>query len=142
MPLKTPKVPLSRVGHPIGRILFLALFCGLTACTDPASLALGGASAVSFVQSGRTLTDHAMSFATDQDCSLRHSLAGKAWCQPVLSAAPDSQGEQSNIHCYRSIAAVTCYRHENPHDTASQHSGPKVTRTSTELAGNPPPVDN
>ena len=99
MPLKTPKAPFSRAGHPIGRILFLACFCGLTACADPASLALGGASAVSFVQSGKTLTDHAMSYATDQDCSLRHSLSGKAWCQPVLSAAPDLQGEQANIHC-------------------------------------------
>ena len=125
-----------------GRAFVLALVCGLTACTDPASLALGGVSAVTFVQSGKTLTDHAMSYATDQDCSLRHSLSGEAWCKPVPSSPVALQTEQANLHCYRSIAAVTCYRHANPHDTASRHADPNSVRRNTEIAGNVTPVND
>ena len=40
----------------------------LTACADPASLALGGASVVTVVDSGKTVSDHAMSYATGENC--------------------------------------------------------------------------
>jgi hypothetical protein len=97
------------------------IVAGAGGCADPASLALSGASAISFAETGRTLTDHAMSAATDQDCSLLNSLSGEAWCQPVEKAQPHASWNGS-VHCYRSIAEVTCYRQENPWDTASRRT--------------------
>ena len=88
-------------------------------CVDPASLALGGASAVSLAQSGKTLTDHAMSMATDQDCSLMHSLEGEPWCVPASGIDP-SAPPQPLVYCYRSIAEVNCYRQLNRHDTRTR----------------------
>ncbi len=100
--------------RPLG--LFLALGA-LTACTDPVSVALGGASVVSVVQTGKTISDHAMSAATGMDCSIGHTLSGDSWCQPQVSDMPDPAAE---LACYRSIAEVTCYTRNNPHETASQ----------------------
>lgn len=107
---------------PLLSVLFAAAF-SLSGCADPASLAFSGANAVSVANSGKTLADHAMSIATDQDCSLQNSLAGKAWCQPRRFAAIPSHTNQTVLHCYRSIAEITCYRHENPHETATQQTG-------------------
>jgi hypothetical protein len=102
--------------RPIGAVLALA---ALTACTDPVSVALGGASVVSVVQSGKTISDHAMSAATGMDCSIRNSLSGASWCLPVVNDTPDPAAE---LACYRSIANVTCYTRDNPHETASRRS--------------------
>lgn len=40
----------------------------MTACADPASLALGGASVVTVVDSGKTVSDHAIAYATGENC--------------------------------------------------------------------------
>ena len=98
--------------------LFLALGA-LTACTDPVSVALGGASVVSVVQTGKTISDHAMSAATGMDCSIGHTLSGDSWCLPVANDAPDPAAD---LVCYRSIAEVTCYKRDNPHETASRRT--------------------
>lgn len=109
--------------------------CGLVACAAPATLALGGASVVTFTQTGRTLSDHAMSLATDQDCSIRNSLAGKSWCQPSTQSADMRPTITSDLHCYRSIAAVTCYRQENPHDTTTRRTTGHTSKQDAEIAG-------
>ena len=96
----------------------VAVLAALTACSDPLSVAVSGASLVSVVQTGKTLSDHAMSAATGMDCSIRHTFAGTSWCQPT-----DAVGAPSVEHyCYRSIAEVTCYRRDNPHETASRRT--------------------
>ena len=91
----------------------------LTACTDPVSVALGGASVVSVVQTGKTISDHAMSAATGMDCSIGNTLSGVSWCQPPVNDAPDPAAD---LVCYRSIAEVTCYTRDNPHETASRRT--------------------
>jgi len=102
--------------RPLAAVGVLAV---LTGCTDPLSVALGGASVVSVVQTGKTISDHAMSAATGMDCSIRHSFSGDSWCRPPLNNAPDPSAE---LACYRSIANVTCYTHDNPHETASRRT--------------------
>lgn len=99
------------------KILVLAL-TALTACTDPASLAVSGVSVVTAFDSGKTVSDHAMSFMTGDDCSFLNSLRGSAWCQPVAGelAEPPKQV------CYKSIASMTCYPVENPHETPSRRT--------------------
>lgn len=116
-----PKLPIrNKVGllalRPLGALLALGV---LSACSDPVSIALGGASVVSVVQTGKTISDHAMSAATGMDCSIRNTLSGTSWCVPSVSDAPDPAAE---LVCYRSIANVTCYTKDNPHETASRRT--------------------
>ncbi len=82
-------------------------------------MALGGASVVSVVQTGKTLSDHAMSAATGMDCSIRNTISGDSWCTPETSVAADPAAQ---LTCYRSIAEVTCYTRDNPHETASRRT--------------------
>ena len=109
---------------PASLVISAAFF--VSACAGPALLALGGGDIVSFTQTGRTLTDHTMSLVTDQNCSVQHTISGKPWCLPSTPSQPPQSAGRQELHCYRSIAAITCYRHSNPHDTASRvASGPE-----------------
>jgi hypothetical protein len=104
--------------RPLRNLAFLIVPFLLAGCADPASLALSGASVVTAVDSEKTVTDHAMSFATGENCSFLHSFKGVAWCVPERSEdqpAPDQV-------CYNSIAQMTCYPVENPHETASRRT--------------------
>jgi hypothetical protein len=102
--------------RPLGVVLALGV---LTACGDPVSIALGGASVVSVVRTGKTVSDHAMSAATGMDCSIRNTLSGASWCLPAVNDTPDPV---ANLACYRSIAEVTCYTRDNPNETASRRT--------------------
>jgi len=99
----------------------LVLLAGLAlgGCGEPIStVALGlsaAGSAFSLYETDRTLYDHAISWATDKDCSLRHDLAGKPYCQEILA-----DEARPNVACYASIGAMTCYPTENPYETESQ----------------------
>jgi hypothetical protein len=53
------------------------------------------------------------------DCSIRHTFAGTSWCQPVADEMAQSSAE---LHCYRSIADITCYKRDNPHETESRRT--------------------
>lgn len=98
--------------------VFLLAPLGLAACADPASLAVGGVSVVTVIDSGKTMTDHAMSYATGDDCSFRNSLRGDAWCQPIPLDVP----ARGPLVCYQSIARVTCYDVENRFETPTRRA--------------------
>jgi len=100
-------------------ILAIAAPLALAACADPASLALGGASVVTMIDSGKTVSDHVMSFATGDECTVRHSLSGEAWCQPRRG---ENTGDQSNLVCYQSIARTTCYEVANRFETETRRA--------------------
>lgn len=100
-------------------IFAVVALIGLTACTDPLSVALSGASVISVVQTGKTISDHAMSAATGMDCSISNSINGVSWCTPEVNEAPDPALE---LACYRSIAEVTCFPRSNPHETVSRRT--------------------
>jgi len=117
MPSSARKLSLrSAVLRPLGA---LAVVAALTACGDPVSIALSGASVISVVETGKTISDHAMSVATGQDCSIQHTFAGMSWCQSQEEEMPDPS---ANLVCYRSIAEVTCYPRYNPNETASRRT--------------------
>lgn len=112
---KQAKLRLSAL-RPLGLVLAMG---ALSACSDPVSVALSGASVVSVVQTGKTISDHAMSAATGMDCAIGHTLSGTSWCQPEIYDGPDPGAD---LVCYRSIAEMTCYTRNNPHETASQRT--------------------
>lgn len=97
-------------------VLALAAALGLSACVDPASVALTGASMGLAAETGKTIPDHVMSYMTGEECSYSHQISGKAWCQPK----PSELAEGPERHCYRSIGVMTCYVVENPYETTSR----------------------
>ena len=82
-------------------------------------MALGGASVVTAIDSGKTVTDHVMSYATGDECTFRHSLRGDAWCQPKRN---DDDSAQAKTVCYQSIARITCYEVVNRFETETRRA--------------------
>ena len=63
------------------------------------------------------MSDHFMSYATGDECTFRHALRGKAWCQPKRAEADT---EAPNTVCYQSLARVTCYEVANRFETETR----------------------
>ncbi len=103
----------------IKTLIAIAAPLTLGACADPASLALGGASVVTAIDSGKTVSDHVMSYATGDECTFRHALRGKAWCQPKRAEADP---EAPNTVCYQSLTRVTCYEVANRFETETRRA--------------------
>ena len=88
----------------------------LAGCGPELVLAFAGVNAASYATSGKLLSDHAMSAATRQDCSIRHDRQGMAYCVETGKPPVADPG----VRCYRSIAEVTCYRGAPPLETVSR----------------------
>ncbi len=56
--------------------------------------------------------DAKMSQITKQECSSANVLFGDSYCAPKVELA-----KQEEIHCYRTLGSVDCYRDENPYIT-------------------------
>ena len=92
-------------------LLFAMLFAG-TACDPGTTLVLAGANVVTVIDTDKTLTDHAASWVTGEDCSTREALDGRPYCQAEeeLLVAPAA----AEVYCYRSIGSIVCYREPDP----------------------------
>lgn len=121
----------------ITRLLVSAiLLTMLSACSLASQAALAGINLVSYVHTDKTLTDHAISLVTDENCSIRHSANNEPYCQPLpengdLATAGDANpdapptdwdpGQLANgapIFCYRTLGGVSCYEEPDPSASA------------------------
>jgi len=105
---------LARVVAPI------ALLVAVSGCTAASTITLTGASLVSLIHTDKTLSDHAISFAMKEDCSILHSANNEPYCQeerppPDTRALIAAQG--TRLYCYRTLGEVSCY--DRPDYTAS-----------------------
>ena len=104
----TPKARKMRGRLTAGAASALLSVTLLTGC-DPASNAvLTGASVVSLMQSKKTLTDQALSWALDEDCSTLFMLRGEEYCQPRALV------DERERYCYRTLGSITCYAKPDP----------------------------
>jgi len=93
--------------HPtIAALAVAAMAFGLQACTAIS----GGASVVSLIATKKTIMDHVVSFATDQDCSTIAFERDLPYCTDPNAPQP----VEPVYHCYRSLGAITCYETEDP----------------------------
>ncbi|MDX1401153.1 MAG: hypothetical protein R3245_04455 [Kiloniellales bacterium] len=98
----------------------------LNACDSTAAFVAGAAGIATFVQTDKTMTDHAASFVSGQDCSILHVANDEEYC--LDENALDSEGSQETYlntqnqtsFCYRTIGAITCYSEPDPDASASQ----------------------
>ncbi len=68
---------------------------------------------VSIINTDKTLIDHVVSLSTGRDCSTIRKIDGKSYCKK--DAVPETP-----LYCYRTLAAVSCYRTPDPYNTGAQ----------------------
>lgn len=113
---------MSRRFWPVAPVLVAPLL--LAGCGGEVGVALLGASAVSFATTDKFLGDHAVSYATGEDCSaLQFEQTGEYCRSPQEIAAERAEEEERRLaasppmYCYRTLGEITCYA--EPDHTAS-----------------------
>jgi hypothetical protein len=82
-----------------------------------------GLDVVSLINSGKTLDDHFIGNATDQDCSTVRLSKGGPYCVPL--PAPVAMIDVTE-YCYKTLGGrATCYTQPLPSD-ASQYNGSRT----------------
>jgi hypothetical protein len=71
----------------------------------------GGASVVSLIATKKTIMDHVVSFALEQDCSTIQFERGEPYCSDPNEPGP----VQPVYHCYRSLGEISCYEIADPY---------------------------
>jgi hypothetical protein len=92
----------------------------LSACGGEVGLALLGASAVSFATTDKFLADHAVSYATDEECSALQMEQTGEYCRTPEEIAEAQAAEEarraageSDLYCYRTLGDITCYQDQD-----------------------------
>jgi hypothetical protein len=91
--------------------VFAALL-GLSGCQEYLAAELA-----SLAVTDRTLGDHVISLASGKDCSLVRKQAGLTYCRE------DEREVVANLHCYRTLGSVDCYRQPRPDAIPEQEVG-------------------
>lgn len=94
--------------RPAYATILATLTLSLGACTAVSS----GASVVSLMATKKTIVDHVVSFALDEDCSTIALERGEPYCTDPNAPQPITPV----YYCYRSLADITCYESEDPYD--------------------------
>jgi len=96
------------------RLLFaLILTVSLGAC-DPRLAAVDGVSAVG---TGKTVSDHFVSFASGKNCSTIRSNTGRTYCEE------DEPNPTPKVWCYRTIGKAVCYDRPDPYQGNQRKMG-------------------
>jgi len=120
----------------VAPVLAAALAGTLTGCAVPPVLSVAGliVDGVSFAATGRTMTDHALSIATEEDCKLFRVVDGAPICQPAEDGLP-SLAEVPTVEIDGQIIAVSYdYPASDPSDAAPASLGPAREARNVEIA--------
>ena len=98
------------------RSLFtLILTVSLGACTlFPPFAAVEGASAVG---TGKTVSDHIVSYASGMNCSTIRSNTGRTYCEE------NEPNPAPKVWCYRTIGKAVCYDRPDPYQGNQRKMG-------------------
>jgi len=94
-------------------LLITGLAIGLSGCSTVATAPTGfpkllGVNGASVLGTGKTITDHVVSFTTGKNCSTVRKNTGHHYCEEDELAVPD------NVFCYTTLGDVTCYDRPAP----------------------------
>ena len=96
----------------------MLLLLGLGACDTTAGVLMATAGIVSFVHTEKTLTDHAVSYVTKENCTLLHTANNEPYCQEpddgTSQAETEADAMMAQAYCYRTLGAISCYREPDP----------------------------
>ena len=82
--------------------------CSAVATAPAGFPQLLGVNGVSVVGTGKTITDHVVSFTTGKNCSTVRKNTGRHYCEEDEVAAPE------NVFCYTTLGDVSCYDRPAP----------------------------
>jgi len=74
-----------------------------------------GADVVSLASTNKTIDDHVIGIATDQDCSTLRASHGGPYCIPY---PPPVAMISITEYCYKSLARASCFTQPDPSDEA------------------------
>jgi hypothetical protein len=94
--------------HPARLVTMLAAL-GLCVSGAGCTAVSTGASVVSLMATKKTITDHVVSFATGEDCSIVAYERGDPYC-----VDPNVVPTTPVYHCYRTLGQIDCYETEDP----------------------------
>lgn len=107
----------GRNGRALSATAALLLLAG---CGGEVGLVMVGATAVSFATTDKFLTDHAVSYATGENCSALQLEQTGEYCRSadeIAAAAAEEAARQQagapEMYCYRTLADITCYAQED-----------------------------
>ena len=113
-----------RSRHAVLALMALLLLAG---CGGEVGLALVGASAVSFATTDKFLGDHAVSYATGENCSsLQLEQTGDYCSSREEIAASEAEAEERRLaasppmYCYRTLGDITCYEEQDYQASVAQ----------------------
>ena len=104
------RVKIKKWGRPL---LITGLAIGVAGCSAVATAPTGfpkilGVNGASVIGTGKTITDHVVSFTTGKNCSTVRKDTGRHYCEEDEIAVPD------NVFCYTTLGDVTCYDRPAP----------------------------
>jgi hypothetical protein len=74
-----------------------------------------GADVISLASTDKTVDDHIIGMATNQDCSTLRASHGGPWCIPI--PPPVAMVDQTT-YCYKSLARASCLTEPDPYNEA------------------------
>ena len=83
-----------------------------------APLTLAGSELMSMSHTGKSLTDHAVSFATGDDCSVKNAKQEGEYCVDEAEAAARiaaAKAAETPLYCYHTLGEITCYNRMDPY---------------------------
>lgn len=95
------------------RLVALCFLLPVMAC-DPATMTVVavGSTIASLKHTDKTIPDHVVSWATEQDCSVLRSEAGGPYC--MSKEELEALETPPQVVCYRTLGAVDCYAEVDP----------------------------
>ena len=105
--------------------ILIATVVGVSGCTEtaatapsffpfPQAMGLEGAAVLS---TGKTISDHIVSFSTGKNCSTVRKNLGQHYCEEDGVENPDE------VFCYNTLGNVSCYASPAPHGETQSHLG-------------------
>jgi hypothetical protein len=102
-------------GDRLSRMTLTVAFALLGGCSlvdGPASVATTGVSTVLLINTGKTLTDYALSYAMDEDCSMVNYEKTHHYCREWPEVTVRAEPE---LYCYKTLAQVECHPRPEPY---------------------------
>ena len=106
----------------VSPLAVIGLYASLSACSAVTTAPSGfpqmmGIEGATVVGTGKTITDHIVSFTTGKNCSTIRKNIGLHYCEEDEIAVPD------NVFCYTTLGDITCYERPVPYSDNKRQVG-------------------
>lgn len=101
-----------RIRAVIAATLIGVLPGGCSMLEGQATAATAGVSTVLLINTGKTITDHAVSYALDEDCSMVNYEKTRHYCRDWPDVTARAEPE---LYCYKTLAQVECHARPEPY---------------------------